>query len=207
MRYSQCVWQEGMSVSSHQRGYYRWKTAFKLDFFCWFVLGAWIQSVTVRAHLQILINHTEMPEFNATSFVKEVFIPHKSEQEQEWLDSKCLSREGRKAQSRPVQYPFSPRAKGHANISELLPVSDLCHGKIIVLYFKMLYNTTTCLCLTHIHLDCCNLLWRMHTALAIEVALNSCVQNSSFSTNYVKSKFYTSSSPRQPVSENMFPVV
>jgi len=100
---------------------------------------------------------------------------------------------------------------GQAKISELLPVSDLCHGKIIVLSFKMLYNTTTCLCLTHTHLDCCNLLWRMHTALAVEVALNSCVncfkQNSSFSTNYVKRKFYTFSSPRRPVTEHMFPVV
>lgn len=102
-------------------------------------------------------------------------------------------------------------SKGQANISELLQVSDLYHGKIIVLYFKMLYNTTTCLCLTHNHLDCCNLLCRMHTAFAIEVALNSCVhrfkQNSSFNTNYVESKFYTSSSPRQPVTENTFPVV
>ena len=110
MCYSQCMWQEGMSVSSHQMGFYRWKAASKLDFFCWFVLGAWIQSVTVGVHLQILIIHTEMHEFTATSFVKEVFIPHKCVQEQEWLDLKCLSTETKKAQSRPAQHPFSPRA-------------------------------------------------------------------------------------------------
>lgn len=80
-------------------------------FFCWFVLGAWIQSVTVGAHLKILIIHTEMHEFTATSFVKELFIPHKFMQEQEWLDSKCLSTETKRAHSRPVQHPFSPRAQ------------------------------------------------------------------------------------------------
>ena len=75
------------------------------------MLGAWTQSVTVRVHLQILIIHTEMHEFTATSFVKEVFILHKFVQEQEWLDSKCLSRETKKAQTRPAQHPFSPRAR------------------------------------------------------------------------------------------------
>jgi len=39
--------------------------------------------MTVGVHLQILIIHTEIHEFTATSFVKEVFIPHKFVREQE----------------------------------------------------------------------------------------------------------------------------
>jgi hypothetical protein len=52
-----------------------------------------MNSVTLGVHLQSLIIHTEMHEFTATSFVKEVFIPHNFVQEQEGLDSKVLSKE------------------------------------------------------------------------------------------------------------------